>query len=240
MLGEKIRGLFRPGNGFRPEEGGVVNGVDVWADLARRRPERSSVRVPGPVDLNRRSNGLRQFFENLPREERLQILDLGGVSQANINFIALQGHKLHTGDLLVGLDRLNRQATEKTDRDTVVARFIEDNLNFQSDQFDGILVWDSLEFLDEDLLAAAVFRLQAIVKPGGTLLTFFHTHAKGESVNVYRYQIHDHQGLQLQPRFSRTLPRAFNNRNLERLFSNFRSVKFFLAKDSLREVIATR
>ena len=50
----------------------------------------------------------------------------------------------------------------------------------------------------------------------------------------------DHQTLHLQPRFSRPLPRAFNNRNLERLFSNFRSVKFFLAKDNLREVIVTR
>jgi len=46
--------------------------------------------------------------------------------------------------------------------------------------------------------------------------------------------------LHLQPRFSQPLPRAFNNRNLERLFSNFRSVKFFLAKENLREVIVTR
>lgn len=239
MIGEKIRSLFRPGNGFRPENGAGLNGVDVWTDLARR-PARSPVRIPSPVDLNRRSNGLRQFFENLPNEERLGILDLGGASQANINFIALQGHKLHTEDLLIGLDRLHRSAGENNGREGLVRRFIDENLNFPSEQFDGILVWDSLEFLDEDLLAAAVFRLQAILKPGGTLLTFFHTHSRGESVNVYRYQIHDHQTLQLRPRFSRTLPRTFNNRNLERLFGNFRSVKFFLAKDSLREVIVTR
>jgi len=239
LLGEKIRNLFRPGNGLHPGQGAALNGVEIWTDLARR-PARPPARAPSAVELDRRSNGLRQFFENLPREDRLRILDLGGASQANINFIALQGHKLHTEDLLVGLDRLNRSAPDVVDREALTERFVSENLNFPNEQFDGILVWDSLEFLEEDLLAAAVYRLQAMVKPGGTLLTFFHTQAKGEPVNVYRYQIKDQQSLQLQPRFSRLLPRTFNNRNLERLFSTFHSVKFFLAKDSLREVIVTR
>lgn len=192
------------------------------------------------MERDRRSNGLRQFFDNLPRENRLRILDLGGASQANINFIALRGHKLYTGDLLLGLEQMKSLMREPATRVNAVARFIQENLSFPRDQFDGALVWDTLEFMDEETLVAAVAQLHAIVKPGGTLLTFFHTHAKGETVHVYRYQIVDHQTLHLQPRFSQPLPRAFNNRNLERLFSNFRSVKFFLAKDNLREVIVTR
>ena len=64
--------------------------------------------------------------------------------------------------------------------------------------------------------------------------------AAGSPVHVCRYQIRDRQTLRLQPRLSRPLPRAFNNRSLERMFTNFRSVKFFLAKDNLREVIVTR
>ena len=41
--------------------------------------------------------------------------------------------------------------------------------------------------------------------------------------------------------FERTRAKvAGGERNLERLFSNFHAVKFFLAKDNLREVIVTR
>lgn len=229
MLGEKIRSLFRPGGEPFP------NGGAAYAHDYGPPPRR-----PVPVEMDRRSNGLRQFFENLPRQSRLRILDLGGASQANINFIALQGHKLYTEDLLLSLDRLTAASRENGARNGLIARFIQESLNFSSEEFDGILVWDSLEFLDEEALWAAVARMQTILKPGGTLLTFFHTHAKGETVHVYRYQIRDHETLHLQPRLSRPLPRAFNNRNLERLFSNFRSVKFFLAKDNLREVIVTR
>ncbi len=231
MLGEKIRNFFRSG-------GGAHNGSPVFAtDLG---PRLRLSRAPAAAETERRSNGLRQFFENLPREGRLRILDLGGASQANVNFIALQGHKLYTEDLLVALERLNDKAKNSEDRTDRAARFVQESLNFPNEEFDGILVWDSLEFLDDELLWAAVGRMQAVLKPGGTLLTFFHTRAQGETVHVYRYNISDFQTLQLRPRFSRPLPRAFNNRNLERLFGNFHAVKFFLAKDNLREVIVTR
>ena len=230
MLGEKIRSLFR---GEEP-----LNGARVYADDFGRSARPAP--IPAPLEMDRRSNGLRQFFENLPREGRLRILDLGGVSQANVNFIALQGHKLYTEDLLVSLERIKAAMRDSGAPNGLPGRFIQENLNFPAEQFDGVLVWDTLEFLDEETLRAAISQMHAIVKPGGTLLTFFHTAAKGETVHVYRYQIRDYQTLHLHPRVSRPLPRAFNNRNLERLFSNFHAVKFFLAKDNLREVIVTR
>lgn len=192
-------------------------------------------------DETRLSNGLRQFFEHVRREGRLRILDLGGASQANVNYIALQGHKLYTEDLLVGMDQFASAPGKPPAGGTgAAARFLAENLHFPAEHFDGILVWDALEFLDEEILPAAVSRMQTILKPGGAALSFFHTQARGQTVAIYRYLIRDHQTLQLRPRWAKPLPRAFNNRNLERLFSSFHSVKFFLAKDGLREVIATR
>ncbi len=234
MLGEKIRGLFRP-----PGEAPPVNGRAIYApDLGSIPP---AAHGPLMAETDRRSNGLRQFFEALHGQSRMQILDLGGASQANINFITLQGHRLYTEDLLLALDRLTAQTREsRAGRDVMAARFLADNLAFAPAEFDGIMVWDTLEFLEEEMLAATVGRLHSILKPGGTLLSFFHTHAKGETVPVYRYQIRDHQTLHLRPRVSRPLPRALNNRSLERLFANFHAVKFFLSKENLREVIVTR
>ena len=59
---------------------------------------------------------------------------------------------------------------------------------------------------------------------------------------LVRHQSHRHpvQVLRLQVRQQRTLPQTFNNRSLERLFGEFHSVKFFLTRDNLREVIAVR
>ena len=232
MIAEKIRSLFRTPSG-PPLGESVPHGFDLGRPIRARR----SVQ---PVEMERQSNGLRQFFENLRGGGRLRILDLGGATQANINFITLLGYKLYTEDLMVGLQNLPATQDHGRGRNGLAARFVQENLDFPAEQFDGILVWDALEFLEEEILAPAVSRMQTILKPGGSILTFFHTHAKGETVPVYRYQIRDHQTLHLQPRVCRPLSRAFNNRNLERLFGSFRTVKFFLAKDGLREVIVTR
>ena len=72
------------------------------------------------------------------------------------------------------------------------------------------------------------------------MLTFFHTQGRGESVPACRYRIDGPDELLLQPRDLRTLPNTFNNRSLERLFEDFDSIKFFLTRDSIREVIVSR
>jgi hypothetical protein len=36
------------------------------------------------------------------------------------------------------------------------------------------------------------------------------------------------------------LQRVFNNRNIENLFRDFGSIKFFLARDNVREVLVVR
>jgi hypothetical protein len=44
----------------------------------------------------------------------------------------------------------------------------------------------------------------------------------------------------LQERASFRLQRVFNNRHVENLFRDFHSLKFFLARDNIREVLAIR
>ena len=82
-----------------------------------------------------------------------------------------------------------------------------------------------------------VERLHKIVRPGSYLLAFFHSDDKLESVPHYAFRIQDVKTLQLSEHGSRRPAQLFNNRNVEKLFARSESVKFFLTRDRLREVV---
>ena len=188
----------------------------------------------------RKSNGLNHFLKILPRDSGMHVLDLGGVSETNVTFLSELGCKIYLDNLLANFDRAKPGLENRRFTPDAAAAFVEDNLRYQAEQFDAILVWDVLEFLDRELLTAIVPRLFDILKPGGGMLAFFHTQTRGEGVELYRYQIEGADTLLLRSLQNRPLPATFNNRSIERLFSEFDSLKFFLTRDHLREVIVIR
>jgi hypothetical protein len=193
-------------------------------------------RASKPEDfISRHSNGLDQFFSYIKGESGLSILDLAGVNQANVSFITNLGHRIYSEDFLRSLQR-------DGDSDTLpnVDAFLKQNLNHPDGSFDGVLVWDVLEYLSAPLLAATVERLYRIVKPGSYLLAVFQAHEKAQSVPQYSFRIQDSKTLLVADRGPRKSEQVFNNRSLEKLFQDFESLKFFLARDKLREVIVRR
>jgi hypothetical protein len=83
------------------------------------------------------------------------------------------------------------------------------------------------------------------------LLAFFHTQEAGPDAPCYRYHIMGGDTLEMQhiargdgkkgsPASKFRLQRVFNNRNIENLFRDFASIKFFLARDNVREVLVVR
>ena len=113
-------------------------------------------------------------------------------------------------------------------------------LSFDDGSFDGALVWDSLQFLSSPLLQTVVAKLHRMLRPGANLLALFHTEERIESISTFAYRIQDHRTIQMVSRSQRKPAQIFNNRNLEKLFQDFQSVKFFLTRDRLREVIVRR
>jgi hypothetical protein len=191
---------------------------------------------------SRHSNGLEQFFGYIQGESGLNILDFSGASQANISFITNLGHKLYAEDLLQTLDTAfgegdfyhNQSSPER------IERFLRHSLDFPENHFDGALVWDLLEYLSPPLLKATVDRLSGIVKPRSYLLAIFHAEERAELVSTYSYRIADAGTLLLSLRGMRKPAQLFNNRAVEKLFQSFESVKFFLTRDHLREVVVKR
>ena len=194
----------------------------------------------GAGSLLRPSKGLREFCGAIRSPEGLQILDLGAASQSNINFITGLGHRLCTEDLNRCLELFSSRSLITADPDTETDRFFRENLLYQPGQFDGILCWDLLDFVPDALVKPLVERLRQLIKPGGRLLTFFHSGQPGQLLPVCQYRIASAEQLQVSERAPGKLRRVFNNRGIESLFREFASLKFFLTKDSLREVVIAR
>src|SRR5579884_2759164 len=200
--------------------------------------QRSSNGQTAPQTRN--SSGLEQFFAYLHQRENLSILDLSGASQANVTFITNLGHRLYSEDALTTMNEVFGSDPETQSNPVRIEMFLKQVLDFNDEQFDGALVWDLLQFLSPEALQATVDRLYRVLKPHSYVLAFFNANEKATKIPAYYYRIAESKSILLSPRGERPATQFFNNRAIEKLFQRYESIKFFLTRDSLREVIAKR
>jgi len=192
--------------------------------------------------VTRHSHGLDQFCSSLEERPGLSILDLAGASQATISFLTNYGHRLYSDDFVHQMDQHfgDGDFYENQSNPLKSGKFLSTALDFPEGHFDGVLVWDTLQFLSPPLLQIVVERLHRMLRPGSCLLAFFHAEERLDTIPTYSYRVSDHRTITLAPRGRRRPAQFFNNRSLEKLFQDFQSVKFFLTRDHLREVIVRR
>lgn len=188
---------------------------------------------------SRPSRGLEEFFNYIRGQSGLTILDLGGATQQNVSFITNLGHRLYSEDFLRILHETFGEdgGVDQQSNPGQIDYFLRQALDYPEGQFDGVLVWDVLEYLSPALLAAVIERLHKIVRPKSYLLAFFHSDDKLDAVPYYTFRIQEVNTLQVAQHGVRRPAQLFNNRSLEKLFTHFESVKFFLTRERLREVI---
>jgi hypothetical protein len=225
-----LKNLFRVGG-----DGSAGNGALPPQGARSAPPSRG-----GPeVITTRLSRGLEQFFSYIRDQSGLTILDLGGATQQNVSFITNLGHRLYSEDFL----RILREtfgeegSLEEQLNPGRIEYFLKQSLDYPEDHFDGVLVWDVLEYLAPALLAAVIERLYCIVRPKSYMLAFFHSDDKLDAAPHYTFRIHEINQLQVAQNGMRQPAQLFNNRGLEKLFGRYESVKFFLTRERLREVI---
>ena len=225
---------------------GMLRGMRSAADVAQ---PAEVLRVSQAVRVSRgketadtrQSRGLEQFFASFRDQAGLSILDLGGARQENVNFITNLGHKFYSGDFLRIFREVFGEDVADQSNPGQIDLFLRQGLQYPDEQFDGVLAWDVLEYMEPPLLLATTERLWRVLKPKGYLLAFFHSADTKEHPRGYDFRIQDLRVLQLTPHTERIGSlQLFNNRALEKLFQKFESVKFFLARDHLREVIVRK
>jgi len=191
--------------------------------------------------LTRQSSGFDQFYAALRGSEGHSVLDLAGASQANITFVTEAGHRISSDDIVGAmLQAFGGDFAENQKTEAKAARFLEQTLTFPAESFDGALVWDALQFLAPPLIERTVERLLRLMRPGGLILAFFNANEKIKEIPLYSYRIQGAKTLLQIPRGAPQRVQNFNNRSIERLFDSASSVKFFLTRDNLREVLVRR
>ncbi len=202
-----------------------------------------------PQKRSRRSSGIAEISRLLNSPDSLCVLDLGSTSANNIRFLTAKGHKNYSEDLLqASLDPAIQVRNDDGKMVPDEKKFLDENLTYSNGLFDVVLCWNLPDYMEESLVKPTIDRLWSVMKPGGLLLVFFHTRDAGPDAPCYRFHITGTDTLEMQEvRLSASkdkqnprLQRVFNNRNIENLFRDFASIKFFLARDAIREVLLVR
>jgi 2-polyprenyl-3-methyl-5-hydroxy-6-metoxy-1,4-benzoquinol methylase len=229
VLPDKLKGILggakrHPPAGAKPA-GGMRGGVFGKAGAEQ-------------VVVARTSRGLEEFFAQIRGQSGLTILDFGPATQQNVTFITNLGHRLYSEDFLKALhETFGVNDTVDQSNPGRIEYFLKAAMDYPDGHFDAVLIWDVLEYLDPPLLAAVVERLRRIVREKSLMLAFFHSDDKRASVPYYTFRIQELNTLQVTQEGQRKPARLFNNRDLEKLFGSFNTVKFFLTREQLREVI---
>ena len=207
--------------------------------------------------LTRRSSAIAELSRIFKSEETLTILDIGATSATNIRFFTERGHRIYSEDLLeASTDPALAIHDDQGSPILDSKKFLEENLVYPNAQFDVVFCWNLADYMDESLVKPVVARLWSMMKPGGMLLAFFHTREAGPDAPCYRYHLSGNDTLEMHALNAKrdhrketagtpgskvfTLQRVFHNRHIENLFRDFTSIKFFLSRDNIREVLVVR
>jgi len=188
----------------------------------------------------------------LKTEDPMCVLDIGATSASNIRFFTERGHRIYSQDLLESsTDPAFATKDEHGNPALDSKKFVDDNLPYPNAQFDLVFFWNLADYMDESLVKPVVARMWSMMKPGAMLLAFFHTREAGPDAPYYRYHITGTDVLEMHALNAKrdhrrehpqafALQRVFNNRHIENLFRDYASIKFFLSRDNIREVLVVR
>jgi len=222
-----------------PQNGGKRSIAPVSAVGASRPPE-----APGSTRI---SNGLKEFLWNLDGLGRGTLLDLGPAWQTTLSFFIERGFRVSSEDILrEWKDFLNEEGqrlhganviSETVDMTPAgrAARFLEANLQYPRASFDAVLAWDLLDYLEPALAKQTIASLTEWLRPGGVVFALFHS-KKPEGFQ--RYRIADSNSLQIiSASVLCPAQKVYQNREIQDLFSRFRTMKSFVSRDQLRETL---
>jgi hypothetical protein len=190
--------------------------------------------------IQRRSTALTELEKVSAGSDGMTVLNLGPTSSANIAYFTNLGNGIYSEDVITS-SADPQWLTETPDGVRFdVERFLQENLVPTGRRFDIVLVWDTFDYIPAELAVPLAKRIFSLTNPGGYLVGFFHSKTGGPPTPYYRYHITGPGQLDLRRGPELEIKQYLNNRKIEEILSDFSSVKFLLARDNMREVLARR
>lgn len=228
-----VAGLIQPGR---------KGNRRVLRRLFDKKPEDAAAEGQSGVKILRYSGAWAALRKRLQAETGLRVIDAGSTSPANINYLTSLGHSIFLADPVNDAWHGDWQTGVDADDNPVwdIDGYLNQTLQFSGRTFDVILLWTALDYLPEPFVVPVVDKLHEAMNPGGQVLAFFHTKAKGDDTAYCRFGVTDSDNVEMQTTTPVPIQRAFTNRSIQSLFAHWSGFRQFLAKDSLSEVIITR
>jgi len=193
------------------------------------------LREEGSLDskpVTHTSNVIRLFIDGLERQQKGQVLDIGPVCSENINFLAQHVMRLYVCDMFLQFDQERR-------KDLPISNLWQ-HLDYPPQSFDGILLWDLIDHLEDREVCRLVELCIKMLRPGGLVMVFSLGEQATQTV-INSFVIRDSFQLDLRPQPHLDLPfHMHQNREVLSLLTPFTLVKSFIYHNGLRQFLFQR
>jgi len=172
---------------------------------------------------------LQQLANILEKQRSALVLDVGTVSNENINFFAQRAKKLFICDVFAHMNRYQRSGPKTMS--------VWRHLDYEPNSFDVINLWNLVEHLNDNDAKRLTEICSKIVKKKGLLFVIdIENHVSAQAVSSFvigkDFQISLHPQTHLDfPWYCR------HNRAVISLFTSFSTVKIFQYRKGIREFL---
>jgi len=185
-----------------------------------------------------RSLGLAALFQEIRRDRKLQVLDLGAAVGSNVEFLSRYDCKLYIEDLYAALAARGPALGEG---EQAGPQFFADFLPLPDTvRLDVILAWDTFNYLSRRELAYLVDRLRRYCQPG-TLIFSLISILKQIPAQPIRFRIVDEERLAYDLRTAALRPSPrYAPAELTEILSGFRVDRSYLLRHGIQEYLFVR
>ena len=182
---------------------------------------------PGAVGYT--SNALKLFMEHIEHRPERKLLDVGPVCQENIRFFASRVKKLYVCDMFIRLGRCIRKGSPVDQ--------IWEKLDYPPQSFDGILLWELADRLDDPDVKRLVTLCHTLLRPGGMAMVVVLGDQSGSSAaNAFVVGQNFRVNLRLQPHLHLPL-RSRQNRDVLSMMAPFIPARSFICRPGFMEFL---
>jgi len=182
---------------------------------------------PGAVGYT--SNALKLFMEHLQQRPERNLLDVGPVCQENIRFFASRVKKLYVCDMFIRLGRCIRKGSPVDQ--------IWDKLDYPPKKFDGILLWELADRLDDPDVKRLVTLCHTLLRPGGmAMVVVLGDQSRSSAANAFVVGQNFRVYLRPQPHLHLPL-RSRQNRDVLSMMAPFIPARSFICRPGFMEFL---